>query len=77
MDTDQIGAFENFRNSLNNVTVITFDELYQKIVDLMEILSSGEVRQDTQDVPVANTDIDDEFPFVVIPLTQPSRSTNS
>lgn len=63
MDTDQIGAFENFRNSLNNVTVITFDELYQKIVDLMEILSSGEVRQDTQDVPVADADIDDEFPF--------------
>lgn len=63
VDTDQIGAFENFRNSLNNVTVITFDELYQKIVDLMEILSSGEVRQDTQDVPVADADIDDEFPF--------------
>ena len=63
VDTDQIGAFENFRNSLNNVTVITFDELYQKIVDLMEILSSGEVRQDAQDVPVADADIDDEFPF--------------
>lgn len=62
-DTDQIGAFENFRNSLNNVTIITFDELYQKIIDLMEILSSCENQQDAQDAPIADSDIDDEFPF--------------
>ena len=40
MDSSQIAAFENFRNSLNNVLILTFDELYQRIVDLISILSA-------------------------------------
>lgn len=60
---EQVGTFENFRNSMNNVTIITFDELRQKIVDLVEILSSSETRQNSQDVPIADSDIDDELPF--------------
>lgn len=36
---DQVAAFENFRNSLNNVLIITFDELHQRITDLIAILS--------------------------------------
>ena len=39
MDSTQIAAFENFRNSLNNVQILTFDELYQRVVDLMAVLS--------------------------------------
>lgn len=33
-----IASFENFRNALNGVTVITFDELLQKVDDLIAIL---------------------------------------
>ena len=61
--SEQAGAFENFRNSMNNVTIITFDELYQKIMDLIAILSSDEPRQDAPNVPVADSDVADEFPF--------------
>lgn len=39
MDSTQIAAFENFRNSLNNVQILTFDELYQRVVDLIAVLS--------------------------------------
>lgn len=42
LTTEQIAAFENFRNSLNNVMIITFDELHRKIADLISILSQGE-----------------------------------
>ena len=42
LTADQISAFENFRNSLNNVMIITFDELHRKIADLISILSQDE-----------------------------------
>lgn len=35
-----ISAFENYRNSLNGVTVIAFDELLQKVEDLIEVLNA-------------------------------------
>ncbi len=35
---DEIDAFELYRNSLNGVIVITFDELYQRIQGLIDIL---------------------------------------
>ena len=35
----QISAFENFRNSLNNVVIITFDELHRKVLDLIAVLA--------------------------------------
>lgn len=43
MNPDQIAAFENFRNSLSNILIVTFDELYQRIVNLMSILSEDSV----------------------------------
>ena len=40
MEIDEVAAFERFRNSLNNVTVVTFDELYTRITDLITVLSN-------------------------------------
>ena len=40
---DAVATFENFRNALNGVTIITFDELLKKVEDLISILS-GDVR---------------------------------
>lgn len=34
MNKNEIGAFENYRHSLNNIEIITFDEILQKIKDL-------------------------------------------
>lgn len=34
-----IATFENFRNALNGVTIITFDELLQKVDDLIDVLN--------------------------------------
>lgn len=39
LTSTQIAAFENFRNNMNNVTIITFDELYERINDLIDILA--------------------------------------
>ena len=40
LSKDEIEAFELYRNSLNGVTVITFDELYQRIQGLIDILGN-------------------------------------
>lgn len=56
----QMAAFENFRNSLNNLLVLTFDELYQRIEDLIMVLS------DTNTGKHNNTELDDsieDLPF--------------
>lgn len=37
---EEVAAFENFRNSLNNIIIITFDELQERISQLISILSS-------------------------------------
>ena len=39
MNQKEISAFENFRNSLNNVVVITFDELYNRIDELIDLFT--------------------------------------
>lgn len=41
MTTSEISAFENFRSSLNNISILAFDELYQRIIDLIAVLSSA------------------------------------
>lgn len=41
LTTGQVAAFENFRNSLSNLLILTFDELYQRIVDLISVLSES------------------------------------
>ena len=53
LNSGQVAAFENFRNSLNNVLILTFDELYQRIVDLIAVLS--ETPSQTQ----SNVDFDE------------------
>lgn len=37
MNSNEIGAFESFRNSLNNIEIIAFDEILQRIKDLRSI----------------------------------------
>ena len=37
MNSNEIGAFESFRNSLNNIEIISFDEILQRIKDLRSI----------------------------------------
>ena len=37
---DQIAAFENYRNSLNNIEIVTFDEILLRLKDLRNIFSS-------------------------------------
>ena len=50
LDCEQkISAFENYRNSLNNVIIITFDELYERISDLISLLSADS--NDNEEIP--------------------------
>lgn len=59
MNSGQIAAFENFRNSLNNILVITFDELYQRIIDLITILSENA----EQEREPSSQNGNEEYPF--------------
>lgn len=40
-DRGAISSFENFRNSLANVTIVTFDELIQRVGDMISVFRSG------------------------------------
>lgn len=51
---EKIAALENFRNSLNNVIVITYDEMIRRIKDLVDVFSA-ELVDKTSSV--------DDFPF--------------
>jgi hypothetical protein len=39
MAPKEIAAFENFRNNLNNIQIVTFDELYKRIKELISVFS--------------------------------------
>ena len=56
----QVAAFENFRNSLGNVLILTFDELYQRIVDLISVLSESPAQEQNS---IEQNDNADELPF--------------
>ena len=60
MNSTQIAAFESFRNSLSGVQILTFDELYQRVIDPIAILS--ETPSPTQHTPELE-DEGKEFPF--------------
>ena len=60
MNSTQIAAFESFRNSLSGVQILTFDELYQRVIDLIAILS--ETPSPTQHTPELEGE-GKEFPF--------------
>lgn len=44
LNAKQQKAFELYRNSFNNLTIITFDELHQKICDLMSVFKEDSPR---------------------------------
>lgn len=44
LNAKQQRAFELYRNSFNNLTIITFDELHQKICDLMSVFKEDSPR---------------------------------
>lgn len=41
-DADRVKSFELFRNGLKDVTVITYDELFRKVANMVELLESGQ-----------------------------------
>jgi hypothetical protein len=41
-DADRVKSFELFRNGLKDVTVITYDELFRKVANMVERLESGQ-----------------------------------
>ncbi len=55
---EQLPAFENFRNNLKDVSVITFDELYEKINELIAVFSEGTEEEQS---PVSTTYSDGEL----------------
>lgn len=64
LDTDQVAAFENFRNNLSNVLIITFDELHQRVADLINVLSSSDGEQPVlEDIGETDFEFDGELPF--------------
>ena len=42
-DRAKLSSFEDFRNSLNGIVIVTYDELLQKIKNLISILKTGQV----------------------------------
>lgn len=40
MDPHEKAAFENYRNSLSNVEIVTFDEVLQRLIDLRDVFSA-------------------------------------
>lgn len=54
LSQDQVAAFENYRNSLSNIEIITYDEILLRLKDLRNIFSS--------DYSVDSTE-EDEIPF--------------
>lgn len=54
----QIAALENYRGNLNSLTVVTFDELLQRIKDTITVFNTLESTDDVMD----NID-EDKFPF--------------
>lgn len=57
----KVSSFENFRSSLNGITILTYDELLRKLEDLIEILS---LEEDETSVPVYQPQpYSDDIPF--------------
>ena len=55
MEHNQIPAFENYRNSLNNIVVITYDEILLRLKDLRSLFSQSD--------SIENLEEDEEYPF--------------
>lgn len=62
MNAKQQKAFELYRNSFNNLTIITFDELHQKICDLIAVFKEDTPRPDDPLMDEFSI-IDEDYPF--------------
>ena len=58
LNSAQKAAFENYRNSLSNIIIITFDELLERVSNLLAILSEDDKRKAERITPKEK-----EFPF--------------
>lgn len=56
LDKAQIAALENYRNSLTNITIITFDELLQRTKDMVAIFN-------TENTDTQTKEEEDDLPF--------------
>ena len=55
MNPSEKAAYENYRNSLNNIEIITFDEILQRLIDLRDVFATVEATMDDDDIQ--------DFPF--------------
>lgn len=62
LNAKQQKAFELYRSSFNNLTIITFDELHQKICDLMSVFKEDTPRPDDPLMDEFSI-IDEDYPF--------------
>lgn len=62
LNAKQQKAFELYRNSFNNLTIITFDELHQKICDLISVFKEDTPRPDDPLMDEFSI-IDEDYPF--------------
>ena len=50
MKSKQSAAFENYRNSLNNIEIITFDEILQRLKDLRDVFAEEKSKETKESV---------------------------
>ena len=46
MSPNEKATFENYRNSLNNIEIITFDEILQRLIDLRDVFAADDTTTD-------------------------------
>lgn len=55
MNPSEKAAYENYRNSLNNIEIITFDEILQRLIDLRDVFATVDATMDDDEIQ--------DFPF--------------
>ncbi len=68
LDKNQRATFEKYRNSLSNIIIVTFDEMFEKIKDIIDIFSNKdnfENNDNSEDTSndFDNINLDEELPF--------------
>lgn len=63
--TGMMSTFENFRNTLSGVTIVTYDELLRRVEDMINVMKSEDVRPVMTDPTAAylSSMITDDIPF--------------
>ena len=49
LEPSQVAAFENYRNSLSNIVILTYDEILLRLKDLRDVFSSDVVLEEPKD----------------------------